>query len=180
MGRLTKALTGMFVGFRTPPAEAAAMLKVYSEDLARYPLDITEYICGKFRRGAVEGHNMNFAPTIAQMVREVERDGDYIRSQRREALPPPPPPVHDAASNIRVQAMVDDLKADIAAHGSDIDKMDESRRKAHWQHVLARGTKKLIEECEAEGVDPYAGSSMPVSMGLRRILARDTGSGVRE
>ncbi len=76
----------MLISFRDRPTDPSAVVGVYVDTLAPLGEENIRRVADRFMRGAVEGHNPAFAPSVAEFAAEAERLRDDDR--RREELGP--------------------------------------------------------------------------------------------
>lgn len=88
---MVASITKLLMAFRDRPTDPKALVTIYCEEFASLGAGFIEQVCGKFIKGKVEGHNMAFAPSVAEFWAVVDRirddEAEHERLMRRAEMP---------------------------------------------------------------------------------------------
>jgi len=88
---MVAAITRLLMAFRDRPTDPKDLVAIYCDAFESLPLGFIEQVCGKFTKGKVEGHNMAFAPSVAEFWAVVDRirdeEAEHERLMRRAEIP---------------------------------------------------------------------------------------------
>lgn len=98
---MVASITKLLMAFRDRPTDPKALVTIYCEEFASLGAGFIEQVCGKFIKGKVEGHNMAFAPSVAEFWSVVDRiradEAEHDRLTRKgdfaQIAGPPPIPL---------------------------------------------------------------------------------------
>jgi hypothetical protein len=82
-------LTKMLNAFPQSPADLAALLLTYDEDLTGISDQAICETAQRYRRGDIPDQNKTFAPSIAEFVASARRQEEYVSNRNKPRLPPP-------------------------------------------------------------------------------------------
>jgi len=88
---MVASITKLLMAFRDRPADPKALVTIYCEEFASLGAGFIEQVCGKFIKNKVDGHNMAFAPSVAEFWSVVDRiradEAEHLRLTRRAEMP---------------------------------------------------------------------------------------------
>ena len=150
--------------------EAAEVVADYVSILQELPIGVVRAAIMRFAKGHVG--SKAFAPTPAELFAEADRI--YLAqliAERQKVLPPPIKEVSDEV-RARTKQKIEGLLSELKEHEKETIDAEKAIHRKAIAEMAEWDRKKIIAECEANGVDAFDGGPFPVSMALRRLISQ--------
>ena len=158
-------LAKMLTSFRDRPPNPEVVAREYAETTADLPFDALNDACQRFKTGRVDGHNMAFAPSTAQLCNLASQIA--ARTARIHAPFRLPPPVMKTTPGLGEKLA--ELLMDLRASAAESRDKDRATVTADKEAAKRRSHEQWARSVLADGGDPNA-EGIPVSPALERLV----------